>query len=105
MALGKYAVDYEKRVDYDRLRKERLERAKDQINKDGLGGLIGRHSKIPEGIDKKQCVFLMGECTRVLKKKLEEADINCFHVYGCPPAEPFLCSSIVDRQEYKEITA
>ena len=30
-ALGKYAVDYEIRVDYDRLRKERLQRARDQI--------------------------------------------------------------------------
>ena len=40
MAQGKYAVDYEKRVDYDRLRKERLRRAKDQINKDGLGAII-----------------------------------------------------------------
>jgi Xaa-Pro aminopeptidase len=40
MALGKYAVDYEMRVDYGRLRKERLQRAKDQINKDGLGAII-----------------------------------------------------------------
>ena len=39
-ALGKYAVDYEMRVDYNRLRRERLQRAKDQINKDGLGSLI-----------------------------------------------------------------
>lgn len=67
--------------------------------------IIGRHNKIPEGIDKKQPVFLMGECTRVLKKKVEEAGMNCFHVLGCPPGEPFLCWSIVDRQEYKEIAA
>ena len=40
MALGKYAVDYEERINYDRLRTERLQRAKDQINKDGLGALI-----------------------------------------------------------------
>ena len=40
MALGKYAVDYEMRVDYDRLRKERLKRAKDQINKDDLGAVV-----------------------------------------------------------------
>jgi len=40
MALGKYAVDYEDRIDYSRLRRERLQRAKDQINKDGLGALI-----------------------------------------------------------------
>ena len=40
MALGKYAVDYERRVDYERLRKERLKRAKDQINKAGLGAIV-----------------------------------------------------------------
>ncbi|MCP4629420.1 MAG: hypothetical protein GY850_38835, partial [bacterium] len=40
MAFGKYAVDYEMRVDYDRLRKERLQKAKEQIKKDGLGALI-----------------------------------------------------------------
>lgn len=39
-AFGKYAVDYETRVNYERLRSERLQRAKDQINKDGLGALI-----------------------------------------------------------------
>jgi len=39
-ALGKYAVDYETRVDYPRLRRERVQRAKDQINKDGLGALM-----------------------------------------------------------------
>ena len=40
MALGKYAVDYEQRVNYDRLRRERLQRAKEQIQEDGLGALI-----------------------------------------------------------------
>jgi len=40
MVLGKYAVDYEMRVDYNRLRRERLQRTKNQINKDGLGSLI-----------------------------------------------------------------
>jgi Xaa-Pro aminopeptidase len=40
MAFGKYAVDYEQRVDYPRLRKERLQRAKNQINKDGLGAVV-----------------------------------------------------------------
>jgi Xaa-Pro aminopeptidase len=39
-AFGKYAVDYEQRVDYDRLRRERLQRAKDQINQDGLGAIV-----------------------------------------------------------------
>ena len=40
MAFGKLAVDYEQRVDYDRLRRERLQRAKDQINADGLGAIV-----------------------------------------------------------------
>ncbi|MCX8031963.1 MAG: Xaa-Pro peptidase family protein [Thermoleophilia bacterium] len=40
MALGKYAVDFEQRVDYDRLRRERLQRAKDQMIKDGLGAIV-----------------------------------------------------------------
>jgi Xaa-Pro dipeptidase len=40
MALGKYAVDYETRVNYDRLRKERLQKAKDQLDKDGLGAIL-----------------------------------------------------------------
>ncbi|MBW1643589.1 MAG: aminopeptidase P family protein [Deltaproteobacteria bacterium] len=40
MAFGKYAVDYEERVNYDRLRKERLQRAKDQMKADGMGAII-----------------------------------------------------------------
>jgi Xaa-Pro aminopeptidase len=39
-AFGKYAVDYEERVDYARLRRERVEKAKARINADGLGALI-----------------------------------------------------------------
>ena len=31
MAFGKYAVDYEQRVNYDRLRKERVQKAKTQM--------------------------------------------------------------------------
>ena len=40
MAFGKYGVDYEQRVDFDRLRKERLQKAKDQMEKDGVGTLV-----------------------------------------------------------------
>lgn len=40
MAFGKYAVDYEQRVNYDRLRKERLDRAKEQLNQSGAGAVI-----------------------------------------------------------------
>ena len=47
MALGKYAVDYEKRVDYDRLRRERLQRARDQITAYTNEG-TGPHLKLME---------------------------------------------------------
>ena len=40
MAFGKYAVDYEQRIDYPRLRKERVARAKAQMEKDGIGAII-----------------------------------------------------------------
>lgn len=40
MALGKYAVDYEERVNYERLRKERLEKAKEALNNSEAGALI-----------------------------------------------------------------
>ncbi|MCP5043505.1 MAG: hypothetical protein GY944_20955 [bacterium] len=39
-AFGKYAVDYEMRVDYDRMRRERTARAKAEINNAGLGALL-----------------------------------------------------------------
>jgi Xaa-Pro dipeptidase len=40
MVFGKYGIDIEERVNYDRLRTERLQRARDQIIKDGLGALV-----------------------------------------------------------------
>ncbi len=40
MAFGKAAVDWEERINYDRLRKERLEKARSQIEKDGLGAML-----------------------------------------------------------------
>lgn len=40
MALGKYAVDYEERINYDRLRRERLQRAKAELGASGAGALI-----------------------------------------------------------------
>jgi hypothetical protein len=70
----------------------------------GIHIILGRHGKIPEGIDDKQAVFLMGDCTQVMKKKLEKAGIKCFHTPGCPPGEPFLGWSIVDREEHQEMS-
>jgi Xaa-Pro aminopeptidase len=40
MTLGTMATDCEIRIDYDKLRKERLSRANDQLKKDGLGALL-----------------------------------------------------------------
>ncbi|MGB9661887.1 MAG: M24 family metallopeptidase [Moorellaceae bacterium] len=40
MAYGKYAVDYEQRINYDRLRRERLERAQQQMKKDGIAAIM-----------------------------------------------------------------
>ncbi len=40
MAFGMMGVDYEVRVDYDRLRRERLARAKAQLAKSGYGGFL-----------------------------------------------------------------
>jgi Xaa-Pro dipeptidase len=40
MSLGTMNVDYELRIDFDRLRKERLEKAKEQLKKNDLGALL-----------------------------------------------------------------
>lgn len=40
MAFGKNAVDFEMRVNFDRLRSERLQKAKDQIKEAGLGAVV-----------------------------------------------------------------
>ncbi|MFA6009982.1 MAG: Xaa-Pro peptidase family protein [Desulfobacteraceae bacterium] len=69
MALGKYAVDYEERINYDRLRRERLDRAKKEINDNGLGALItwdeaniryltSYYVTTPMRASETQCVFI-----------------------------------------------
>jgi len=40
MAFGKFAVDYEERLNFDRMRKEKLARAQKQITEDGLGSVL-----------------------------------------------------------------
>jgi Xaa-Pro dipeptidase len=40
MSYGTYGVDWETRVDFDKLRKERLARAKEQLKESNLGSLI-----------------------------------------------------------------
>ena len=67
----------------------------------GIHIVLGRHNKIPEGLEDGQDVFLMGDCTAGLRKKMEKAGIKTIHTEGCPPGEPFLLWSIVDREETK----
>jgi len=64
----------------------------------GIHIALGGHPKIPGGFDDGQDVFLMGDCTAGLKKKLERAGITCYHISGCPPEEPFLLWAILDRE-------
>ncbi|MEM1610655.1 MAG: hypothetical protein QXQ57_03280 [Sulfolobales archaeon] len=40
MSFGIMAVDYEARVDFDRLRRDRLRRAVEQIRRYGLGAVV-----------------------------------------------------------------
>ncbi|SDO48611.1 Xaa-Pro dipeptidase [Paenibacillus sp. yr247] len=40
MTYGTMAVDHEMRIDYDKLRKDRLQKTRDQMEKDGLGALL-----------------------------------------------------------------
>ena len=40
MTLGTMAVDHEQRIDYDKLRKDRLEKTREQMKKDGLGTVL-----------------------------------------------------------------
>jgi len=40
MTLGTMAVDHELRIDYDKLRKDRLAKSRAQMEKDGLGALL-----------------------------------------------------------------
>ena len=40
MTLGTMAVDHEQRIDYDKLRKDRLEKTREQMKKDGLGAVL-----------------------------------------------------------------
>jgi hypothetical protein len=64
----------------------------------GIHIVLGGHPKIPEGFDDGQDVFLVGDCTAGLKKKLERAGIRSYHISGCPPEEPFLLWAILDRE-------
>lgn len=69
----------------------------------GVHVVLGRHKDTPEELLDGQDVFLMGDCTKTLKKRLDEAGVTSYHVIGCPPPEPTLGWAIVDRVDMGEI--
>jgi hypothetical protein len=54
----------------------------------GVHVVLGWHKDTPEELLDGQPVFLMGDCTLTLKKRLDEAGVTSFYVHGCPPPEP-----------------
>ncbi len=65
----------------------------------GLHIILGRHRKIPEGVEFGKNLLIMGDCGEGVKKRLEKAGKTCMHVTGCPPAEPLPAWMIIDRGE------
>jgi uncharacterized protein (DUF362 family) len=70
----------------------------------GVHVVLGRQKEVPKELLDGADVFLMGDCTKTMKKRLEDKGVKSFHVHGCPPPEPTLCWAIVDRQEMGELT-
>ncbi len=63
----------------------------------GIDIVIGRKKSIPEGTGFGKKLLLMGDCTKNLRKKVDEAGETYLHVDGCPPGEPLPCWTIVER--------
>ena len=63
----------------------------------GMDIVLGRHVRLPEGVEPGKNLLLMGDCSGALKKRLDKAGQTCLHVGGCPPGEPLPCWMIVDR--------
>ncbi len=63
----------------------------------GIDIVLGRHHKLPEGVDVGENLILMGDCSMALKKRIEKAGGNCLHIPGCPPGEPIPAWVIADR--------
>ena len=63
----------------------------------GIDIVLGRKKDIPEGVSFGKNLILVGDCTNVLKKKIEEMGESCIHVAGCPPGEPLPYWGIIDR--------
>jgi uncharacterized protein (DUF362 family) len=72
----------------------------DQYDKNqGMHIVLGRHIRLPEGVEPGKDLLLMGDCSAALKKRIEKAGGTCLHVPGCPPGEPLPGWMIVDRGE------
>lgn len=74
----------------------------------GLHIICGRHDQLPEGIEKGDPIFLFGECTKPLKKKLEASGWDpseCIMVTGCPPSEPYPAWALEDHCTYGDLGA
>ncbi len=63
----------------------------------GIDIVLGRHHKLPEGVDVGENLILMGDCSMALKKRIDKAGGNCLHIPGCPPGEPIPAWVIADR--------
>jgi uncharacterized protein (DUF362 family) len=60
-----------------------------------------REQKVPEGFDLEQPIFLMGQCGIKNKEFLEKAGAKkMYRVFGCPPGEPTLSWTMVDKKEW-----
>lgn len=68
----------------------------------GIHIVLGRHRKIPKGVEFGKDLILMGDCSLALMKKIEKAGGTCLHVPGCPPGEPAPAWTIVDRKQFGE---
>ncbi len=65
----------------------------------GIDIVLGRHRKLPEGVEPGGDLVLMGDCSLGLKKRIEKAGGYCLHIPGCPPAEPLPAWVISDRNK------
>ncbi len=63
----------------------------------GIDIVLGRHHKVPEGVEVGNDLVLMGDCSLALKKRIDKAGGTCLHIPGCPPAEPVPAWVIMDR--------
>ncbi|PKL38458.1 MAG: hypothetical protein CVV44_11265 [Spirochaetae bacterium HGW-Spirochaetae-1] len=60
-----------------------------------------RDKKVPAEFDLNKPIFLMGQCGIKNQKFLEEAGAKkIYRVFGCPPGEPTLSWTMMDRKEW-----